>query len=69
MSPDFRWLPVVTFLQLTFDIMFAVAPPAGHGHVYAFPDYVDAWAALTGAPGWTPEALAALKAAGRQGAD
>ena len=68
-SPDFRWLPVVTFLQLTFDIMFAVAPPAGHGHIYAFPDYVDAWAALTGAPGWTPEALAALAAAGRQGAD
>ncbi len=60
-SPDFVWIPIVTFLQLTFDIMFAVAPPAGHGHVYAFSDYVLAWAELTGAPGWTPEALATLR--------
>jgi uncharacterized membrane protein len=60
-SPDFVWIPVVTFMQLTFDIMTAVAPPAGHGHVYAFGDYVDAWAALTDAPGWTAEGLAALK--------
>ncbi|MGI1661503.1 alpha/beta hydrolase [Palleronia sp. KMU-117] len=62
-SPDFRWIPVVTFLQLTFDMMFAVAPPMGHGHVYAFGDYVDAWASLTGAPGWTPGGLDALKRA------
>ena len=61
-SPDFQWLPVVTFLQLGIDIMMAVAPPIGHGHVYAFGHYVDCWAALTDAPGWTPEGLAALKA-------
>lgn len=36
-SPDFVWLPVITFLQLTFDVMLAVKPPKGHGHVYAFP--------------------------------
>lgn len=60
--PDFAWFPVVTFLQLTFDMMTAVAPPLGQGHRYAFPDYADAWLALTGAPGWTPEAVAALKA-------
>jgi uncharacterized membrane protein len=60
-SPDFVWIPLVTFMQLTFDIMIAVAPPMGHGHVYAFGDYVDAWAALTDAPGWSAEGLAALK--------
>lgn len=61
-SPDFRWIPVITFFQLTFDLMFAVKPPMGHGHVYAFPDYVDAWALLTDAPGWDAAALEALKA-------
>jgi uncharacterized membrane protein len=44
-------------------MMFAVAPPPGHGHVYTFGDYVDAWAALTEAPEWTPAGLQALKAA------
>jgi uncharacterized membrane protein len=63
-SPDLVWIPVVTFLQLTFDIMLAVQPPKGFGHVYAFPHYVDAWASLTDAPGWTPAGLDSLK---RQG--
>jgi uncharacterized membrane protein len=60
-SPDFTWLPVVTFLQLGVDIMMAVLPPPGHGHLYAFPHYVDAWAGLIDPPGWTPEALENLK--------
>jgi uncharacterized membrane protein len=61
-SPDFVWIPVVTFLQLGIDIMLATTPPLGHGHTYAFPNYADAWASLTDAPGWTPEGMAALKA-------
>jgi len=61
-SPDFVWIPGVTFLQLLVDIMMAVVPPIGFGHVYAFPHYVDAWASLTDAPGWTPEGLEDLKA-------
>lgn len=60
-SPDLVWIPVVTFLQLTFDMMLAVTPPKGHGHVYLFEHYVDCWAALTDAPGWTAEGLQALK--------
>ncbi len=61
-SPDLRWIPVVTFLQLGIDVMTAVAPPLGHGHTYAFPHYLDAWAALTEEPGWSAEDLEALKA-------
>jgi uncharacterized membrane protein len=62
-SPDFTWLPVVTFLQLTVDVMTAVVPPFGHGHNYRFDHYLDGWVALTDPPGWTPERIEALKAA------
>lgn len=61
-SPDFAWIPVVTFLQLGIDIMLATTPPLGHGHTYAFKDYADSWASLTDAPGWTADSIAALKA-------
>jgi uncharacterized membrane protein len=62
-SPDFVWLPVVTFLQLGVDMMIAVLPPLGHGHSYRFDHYLDGWAELTDAPGWTPAGLEQLKKA------
>ncbi len=61
-SPDFVWIPVVTFLQLGIDIMLATSPPLGYGHTYAFPNYVDAWVSLTDPPGWTGQGIADLKA-------
>lgn len=61
-SPDLVWIPIVTFLQLGVDLMIAVLPPIGFGHTYHFDHYVDGWLALTDAPGWTPENIAALKA-------
>ncbi len=60
-SPDMRWIPVVTFLQLAFDLMLAVEPPKGYGHVYAFEHYVDAWASLVSPSDWTQASLDALK--------
>jgi uncharacterized membrane protein len=60
-SPDLVWIPGVTFLQLLVDMMMAVIPPKGFGHVYAFAHYVDAWTSLTDAPGWTPQGLENLK--------
>lgn len=60
-SPDVMWVPVVSFLQLTIDLMTAVGPPIGFGHVYAVDHYVDAWASLSDAPGWTAEGLETLK--------
>ena len=62
-SPDMRWLPGITFLQLSVDLMQATRTPVGYGHVYAFEHYLDGWAALTDAPDWTPEQLQALKEA------
>ncbi len=34
-APPLRWRPVVTFFQVTGDLMFATEVPGGHGHNYA----------------------------------
>jgi uncharacterized membrane protein len=60
-SPDLRWYPVVTMLQLALDMAVATSTPMGYGHVFAPEHYVDAWLAVTDAPNWPPEALARLK--------
>jgi uncharacterized membrane protein len=59
-SPDLRWYPVVTMLQLALDMGVATSTPMGYGHVYAPEHYVDAWAAVTDVH-WSPEELARLK--------
>lgn len=62
-SPALNWYPVVTFLQLAVDAALAQTSPIGYGHVYAPAHYIDAWLAVTDPPGWTPDQVAALKAA------
>jgi uncharacterized membrane protein len=61
-SPQLRWFPVVTMLQLAVDMMLANATPMGYGHVFAPEHYLDAWLAVTAPQGWTPERIAELKA-------
>ncbi len=57
-GPDRRtetsWVPIITFLQVTFDMFVSADVPAGHGHVYVR-EYVDAFAAITQDTPW-PEA-------------
>lgn len=60
-SPDLRWYPVVTMLQLAVDMAVATGTPMGYGHVYAPEHYVDAWVAVTGIVTWSADALAQLK--------
>ncbi len=60
-SPDLRWYPIITQLQLAFDMAIALEVPIGHGHVYAHVDHIDPWLAITDPPGWTPERLQALR--------
>ncbi len=60
-SPQLRWVPVVTMLQLALDMSVSTETPIGYGHVYAPQHYVNAWLAVTGVPGWTPDALTRLK--------
>jgi uncharacterized membrane protein len=59
-SPEMNWIPVITFLQVSADMAVAVDVPDGHGHRYV-KDVVNAWAAVTQPPGWTPEKTEKLR--------
>nr|AWL98511.1 hypothetical protein CIT37_37975 [Bradyrhizobium ottawaense] len=61
-SPELRWYPIVTMLQLALDMAVATNTPMGFGHVYAPEHYVDAWIAVTDVHDWSAEGLAQLKA-------
>jgi uncharacterized membrane protein len=60
-SPHLRWYPIVTFLQIAFDLTMATAVPIGYGHNYAPSSYMDAWIAVTQPRGWTPHDIARLR--------
>lgn len=60
-SPDLRWYPVVTFLQLLLDMTRSTTSPMGYGHVFAPAHYIDAWMEVTDVQGWTTEDVARLK--------
>ena len=61
-SPELRWVPVVTFFQLLLDMAIGLVVPIGHGHLYAPAHYIDAWEAVTAPEGWTPAEIDRLKA-------
>lgn len=61
-SPEFRWYPVVTMLQLLVDLAFGTATPMGYGHVFAPEHYVDGWITLTDPTGWDKDRIDRLKA-------
>ncbi|MFD6399019.1 alpha/beta hydrolase [Nocardia sp. NPDC060249] len=50
--PSTRWIPVVTFLQVSADMAVAVDVPDGHGHTFQA-DIADAWAAILSPADWT----------------
>ena len=60
-SPDLEWIPIVTGLQVAFDMIGASALGPGLGHHYAASHYIDAWVAVTEADGWTDADVARLK--------
>lgn len=53
-NPDMRWLPVVTFWQVTADMALSAGVPPGFGHAYGA-DAVDMWSAILDQPGWTAD--------------
>lgn len=60
-SPSMRWIPVITGLQVTIDMLMGQSVPARHGHNFG-DVMVDGWRAVTGDAGLTPAALDALRA-------
>lgn len=50
-NPLMRWIPLITFWQITADMAVAAQTPDGQGHYYG-QIYADALAALVPPPGW-----------------
>jgi uncharacterized membrane protein len=60
-SPDMRWVPVVTYLQLILNMLTSTDAPIGYGHVFAPADYIDAWIEVTDVRDFSPADIARLK--------
>ncbi|WP_370980278.1 alpha/beta hydrolase [Agaribacterium sp. ZY112] len=46
-SPDLTWYPLITFMQLLFDLPMADKVPRGSSHNYSASSYIDAWIEVT----------------------
>lgn len=55
-----RWVPVVTFWQVSADLALAFSTEPGHGHNYTG-EHVDGWAAILRPGGWDEEQAQALR--------
>lgn len=53
-DPGMRWLPFVTFWQVTLDMIFSAEVPYGYGHAFG-PDAADLWVDILDPPHWNPE--------------
>lgn len=62
-SPEFKWFPVVTFLQLIADMMTATVAPVGYGHVYHADHYLNGWVAVLGDQNWSASDIQKICAA------
>lgn len=60
-SPELRWYPIVTMLQLALDMAVSTTTPIGYGHVYAPEHYIDAWLEVTAIDDWSNEDIDRLK--------
>lgn len=56
-----RWIPLVTFWQVTADMALGTEVPPGYGHNYAG-EHVDAWATILRTPGWNRDKSQRLRA-------
>ena len=60
-SPYLNWYPIITFLQIAFDLPLSTSVPTGFGHNYSPGDYIDAWLAITEPTGWSKQDIRQLK--------
>ena len=57
---EMRWIPFVTFWQVSADLALSFSTPPGHGHVYTG-EHVDGWAAVLQPEDWSKEKAARLR--------
>ncbi len=60
-SPYLRWFPIVSLIQIAFDIPMATNVPLGYGHNFAPSDYIDAWIEVTEPKSWSTSDTENLK--------
>jgi uncharacterized membrane protein len=60
-SPDLQWYPIITGLQVAFDMVGASAFGPGIGHLFAASHYLEAWLEVTRPEGWTDGDLQRLR--------
>jgi uncharacterized membrane protein len=65
-APDvsgfFQWYPVVTFVNVGFDVPMATTVPPGYGHTFTPASYIDGWIAVTAPDNWSAADTQKLKA-------
>lgn len=59
-SHKMRWMPIITFLQVSADMAYGTAVPDGYGHNYGTLP-IDAWSEIAPPSGWSSEKTEALK--------
>jgi len=60
-SPYLDWYPVITFLQVGFDLLTSTSVPAGHGHNYAVENYIESWIEVSHPQKWSSKDVQRLK--------
>ena len=61
-SERMGWFPLVSMVQVAFDLPGSTSVPEGFGHLYSKKANAESWVAITNPPGWTAEKTAALTA-------
>ena len=61
-SPYFQWYPVVSFVNVGFDIPMSTTVPPGYGHTFTPEKYIDGWIAVTDPDNWSAADTERLKA-------
>ncbi len=61
LSPYFQWFPVVSFVNVGFDVPMATTVPQGFGHTFTPAKYIDGWIAVTRPDVWSNEDTERLK--------
>ncbi len=61
-SERMGWFPVVSMVQVAFDLPGSNSVPEGFGHLYSKKANTESWVAITNPPGWTAEKTTALTA-------